>query len=281
MMNRFIKALLLFTFIVAVGALLQSVRQAHAPKRIGVVYLKGMIDASSASDLLTLLKRAFSRPDVAGVVLRINSPGGSVAPSQEIYSYIMEHRKQKRIYASIGTVGASGAYYVASACNRVYADGGSIVGSIGVIFTTSEIRGLLDKIGVRPVVIKSGKFKDVGSPFREMSPEERSYIKSLLDEIHRQFVRDVAAGRGLKVEKVMKLADGRIFTGEQAVKLGLVDGVAPMWKVVESLSRDLGYSRPLETVVIEKKKGILDMLRAQAVAFVRDLKTELGQEDIR
>ncbi len=280
-MNRFIKALLLFAFIVAVGALLQSVRQAHAPKRIGVVYLKGMIDASSASDLLALLKRAFSRPDVAGVVLRINSPGGSVAPSQEIYSYIMEHRKEKRIYASIGTVGASGAYYVASACNRVYADGGSIVGSIGVIFTTSEIRGLLDKIGVRPVVIKSGKFKDVGSPFREMSPEERSYIKSLLDEIHRQFVRDVAAGRGLKVEKVMKLADGRIFTGEQAVKLGLVDGVAPMWKVVESLSRDLGYSRPLETVVIEKKKGILDMLRAQAVAFVRDLKTELGQEDIR
>ncbi len=280
-MNRFIKALLLFAFIVAVGALLQSIRQAHAPKRIGVVYLKGMIDASSASDLLALLKRAFSRPDVAGVVLRINSPGGSVAPSQEIYSYIMEHRKEKRIYASIGTVGASGAYYVASACNRVYADGGSIVGSIGVIFTTSEIRGLLDKIGVRPVVIKSGKFKDVGSPFREMSPEERSYIKSLLDEIHRQFVRDVAAGRGLKVEKVMKLADGRIFTGEQAVKLGLVDGVAPMWKVVESLSRDLGYSRPLETVVIEKKKGILDMLRAQAVAFVRDLKTELGQEDIR
>ncbi len=280
-MNRFIKALLLFAFIVAVGALLQSVRQAHAPKRIGVVYLKGMIDASSASDLLALLKRAFSRPDVAGVVLRINSPGGSVAPSQEIYSYIMEHRKEKRIYASIGTVGASGAYYVASACNRVYADGGSIVGSIGVIFTTSEIRGLLDKIGVRPVVIKSGKFKDVGSPFREMSPEERSYIKSLLDEIHRQFVRDVAAGRGLKVEKVMKLADGRIFTGEQAVKLGLVDGVAPMWKVVERLSRDLGYSRPLETVVIEKKKGILDMLRAQAVAFVRDLKTELGQEDIR
>ncbi len=278
---RLLKALAVFVILVAAGTLLNRYQTAIRGKRIGVIYLTGTITDETAKDVIPLLKEAVEREDIAGVVLRINSPGGAVAPSQEIYNYIMEHRSRKKIYASIATVGASGAYYVASACNRVYADAGSIVGSIGVIFTISQIRDLLDKLGIKPVVIKSGRFKDVGSPFRDMTPEEREYIKGLLDEIHERFIRDVAAGRGLPYDEVKRLADGRIYTGETAKRLKLVDRVAPMWKVVEDLSKDLGYKTVLETVVLESRKGFWKRLRGEAVSFIKDLRTEILQEGIQ
>lgn len=254
---------------------------AQLPKRIGVIYLNGVVDTEKAREIMSLLDEAIDRKDIAGIVLRINSPGGAVAPSQELYNYILEHRKEKKIYASIGTLGASGAYYVASACNRIYADGGSLVGSIGVIFTTSDIEELLKKIGIKPVVIKSGKFKDVGSPFRKMTPEEKQYLQNLVDEIHMQFVRDVARARGIPEKKLLAIADGRVFTGEKAKELGLVDGIAPMWQVVSILSKDLGYKKSLSYVELKRRRGFWESLRAQTLSFIKELKTELLQGGIQ
>ncbi len=278
---RFLRALILFLLLIGLGAALERYQSIFGGKRIAVVHLDGVITSKTPDSLIPLLREALNRNDIAGIILRIDSPGGAVAPSQELYRFIVEHRKDKPIYASIGTVGASGAYYVASACDKIYADAGSLVGSIGVIFTFSEFRELLKKVGIKPVVLKSGRFKDVGSPFREMTPEEREYIKGLLDEIHRQFVEDVAKGRNLPVEKVREVADGRVFTGERAQELSLVDGVRSFWEVVGILSKDLGYKRPLETVELKKKRSIWEALRAQMVELVRDIKSELLEEGIR
>ena len=278
---RFLRALILFLLLIGLGAALERYQSIFGGKRIAVVHLDGVITSKTPDSLIPLLREALNRNDIAGIILRIDSPGGAVAPSQELYRFIVEHRKDKPIYASIGTVGASGAYYVASACDKIYADAGSLVGSIGVIFTFSEFRELLKKVGIKPVVLKSGRFKDVGSPFREMTPEEREYIKGLLDEIHRQFVEDVAKGRNLPVEKVREVADGRVFTGERAQELSLVDGVRSFWEVVGILSKDLGYKRPLETVELRKKRSIWGAFRAQMVELVRDIKTELLEEGIR
>lgn len=177
-------------------------------------------------------------------------------------------------------MGASGAYYTASACDKVFSEPGSLVGSIGVIFTFSQIRDLLNKIGVKPIVLKSGKFKDTGSPFRDLTPEEKEYIEGLLKEIHQQFITDVSKARKMEVEEVKAIADGRVFTGTEAKKLGLIDDTLPYWKVVEKLSKDLGFKETLPTVVLEKKRGFWDRLRQEAVSFVRDVKTELLQEGV-
>ena len=278
---RFARAFLIFILLVALGVVGRQLYLSQLPKRIGVIYLDGVVDAEKAKELISLLDEAVGRKDIAGIVLRINSPGGAVAPSQELYRYILDHRREKKMYASIGTLGASGAYYVASACSRIYADGGSLVGSIGVIFTTSDIEELLKKIGIKPIVIKSGKFKDVGSPFREMTPEERQYLQNLVDEIHMQFVRDVARARGIPEEKLLAIADGRVFTGEKAKELGLVDGIAPMWQVVNILSKDLGYKKPLSYIELKKKKGFWENLRAQTLSFIKELKTELLQGGVQ
>ncbi len=280
-MGRFIKALAVFVVLLALFVLLNRLRMKAEGLKIAVVNLKGTITQAVADDVISCLKEAYSRDDVVGIILRINSPGGAVAPSQEVYRYILEHRKDKKIYASIGVIGASGAYYIASACNRVFADEGSLVGSIGVIFAYSQIKELLDKIGVKPVVLKSGKYKDVGSPFRDMTDEERKYVQSLLEEIHAKFISDVAEARGKPEEDIAKIADGRVFTGLRAKVLGLADGVAPYWKVVEVLSKDLGYREPLKTVVIEPQKNIWRRLRSEAISFIKEVKMELLEEGLR
>ncbi len=274
-MGRFFKAFLVFFALLAAVVVLQQYAYRFSGSKIGVVYLNGPITEEKAQEVVSLLKEAASRKDIAGIVLRIDSPGGAVAPSQELFQYLMQLRGKKRVYASISTLGASGAYYAACGCSKIYADAGSLVGSIGVIFTVTQIKELLSKLGISAVVVKSGRFKDTGSPFREMTPEERKYIESLLKDIHAQFVKDVATARGLSLERVKAVADGRVFTGNEAVKLGLIDGVKPYWQVVEVLSKDLGYKEALPTVVFKRKKGFWERLKEETLSFVRDIKAEL------
>ncbi|NPA15935.1 MAG: signal peptide peptidase SppA [Deferribacteres bacterium] len=243
--------------------------------KIGLIYLKGTITSNTVEDFIPLLKEAERRPDIKGIIIRINSPGGAVAPSQEIYHYILKLRKKKRIYASVETIGASGAYYVASACNKIFADSGSLVGSIGVIFSFAEVRDLLNRVGIKPYVFKSGKFKDLGSPFKEPTEEEKKVIKGLLDNIHEQFIRDVAKARGMKEEDVRRVADGRVFTGNEALSLKLIDGIATLDDVVGIMSKDLGYKGRLEVTVIEKKYGFMERLKAETLSFIREMKAEI------
>jgi protease-4 len=188
---------------------------------IGVVEIVGVI--ASSKEVSRQIKLFRDDPAIKAIVLRIDSPGGGVGPSQEIYREIIKAREVKKVIASLGSVAASGGYYAASAADAIVANPGTITGSIGVIMEYANFQKIMEKIGLTPVVIKSGEFKDMGSPVREITLKEKAILQGVADEVHLQFVRDVAEGRSLGMEQVGKLADGRIYTGEKALELNLVD----------------------------------------------------------
>ncbi len=191
--------------------------------RIAVVDLKGVILSADKTD--EQLEKFAKDDSVKAIILRIDSPGGGAAASQEIYHEVLRIRQQhkKRIVASIGSMGASGAYYVASATDRIYANQASIVGSVGVIMEWVNYGDLMKWAKLKNVILKAGALKDAGSPTRPMTPEERVYFQGLIDNMHMQFIQDVAAGRRLPVETVQKLATGQVWTGQQALGLHLID----------------------------------------------------------
>lgn len=215
-------------------------------EKVGVVEIKNAI--TDAKDTLKALKGFREDPSVRAIVLRIDSPGGAVGPSQEIYGEVKKTRAAKKVVASFGGVAASGGYYSAAAADGIMANPGSITGSIGVIMGMLNFQQLLEKIGLVPVVIKSGEYKDVGSPVREMSDSERRFLEAFAHKIHRQFIRDVAVGRKLDEGQVEKIADGRILTGEEAVDLGLVDRLGNLEDAVEWAGRMAGIEGPISTV---------------------------------
>jgi len=205
---------------------------------VGVLQIDGAIDDSH--EVLAEMKRLKEMPWVKAIVVRIDSPGGAVAPTQEIFEEIQRFKKQKPIIASMGGMATSGGYYIAAACDRIVANPGTLTGSIGVIMQLSNVEELMKKIGVRGVNVKSGANKDLGSPFQTLSPEGREILQSLVDNVHSQFVAAVAKGRGMKEAQVRKLADGRVFSGAQAKELGLVDQFGTLEDAVELAARRAG-----------------------------------------
>jgi len=194
-----------------------------AKEYVGVVDVEGII--SDSRKIIKLCDDYEKDDDIRAVVLRINSPGGAVVPAQEIFDRIRDLAVTKPVVASMGTVAASGGYYIASAADLIVANPGTITGSIGVIVQFSHIHDLLEKIGLKTTVVKSGEYKDIGSPLREMEPRERIIFQDLVDDIYDQFVTAVSQSRSLPKDEVLKLADGRIFTGRQAQDVGLVDEI--------------------------------------------------------
>ncbi len=192
---------------------------------------------------------------VKAVILRINSPGGTVAAVQEIYQEIERLKKQGiKVVASLGDIATSGAYYIASACDVIVADPGTLTGSIGVIIPLMNFQGLMQKLGIKAESIKSGKYKDIGSSSKEMTPEEREILQKLVDNAYQQFLSAVKKGRGNKVKgKWENIADGRIFTGEQAYKLGLVDYLGNL-EEAKTIAKDLAGIKG-EPVFIRERKG--------------------------
>ena len=188
---------------------------------VAVVDLTGVIrDAVDLCDTLASLRKD---SHAVAVVLRIDSPGGGVAPSQEIAEEVARLREAKPVVASLGNVAASGGYYVAAATSLIVADPGTLTGSIGVIMEFRQLGGLADKLGVSEEIVKSGPFKDIGQPLRPMTAPERSLLQGMVDDVYRQFVDAVAQGRGLDPARVRELADGRLYSGAQAKAVGLVD----------------------------------------------------------
>ncbi|MGQ9631225.1 MAG: signal peptide peptidase SppA [bacterium] len=188
---------------------------------IGVVRIRGEIFRSDP--IIEELHRYRDNPAVKAIVLELNTPGGSVVASQEIYREVLKAREKKPIVAVMREAAASGGYYIACAANRIVASPGTITGSIGVIAIFPNVEGLFDKIGVKYTVVKSSAFKDIGLPSREMTEEEKAVIQGVVDDDYRQFIKVVAEARNMSEEEVRKLADGRIYTGSQALNLGLVD----------------------------------------------------------
>src|SRR5579862_8750812 len=179
---------------------------------------------------------------IRAIILHVNSPGGGVAASEEIYREVKRVRteKKKKVVVSIETVGASGAYYVASGADKVYADNGSIVGSIGVIAQWVNYGDLLKWAKLKDVVLKTGEFKDTGNPSRDLTPNEHAYMQSLIDNMFGQFVQAVADGRGMKFNDVKSIANGKVWTGEQALSMKLIDGVGDFQTAVAETAKMVG-----------------------------------------
>ncbi|SMD04008.1 signal peptide peptidase A. Serine peptidase. MEROPS family S49 [Desulfocicer vacuolatum DSM 3385] len=232
---------------------------------VGVVEISGLI--SSSKEVIEDIKAFRKDADIKAIVLRINSPGGGVGPSQEIYREVMKTRLIKKVVASLGSVAASGGYYSAAACDGIMANPGTITGSIGVIMEYANFKNIIKKIGLTPVVIKSGEYKDMGSPLRDLGDKEKRLLQGVVDEIHSQFVKDVAMGRNMDEEKMATLADGRIFTGARALDLQLVDrlgnlGDAIEWAgVLADISGDVVPVYPREDNMTVIKKVIQSLFK--------------------
>ena len=217
---------------------------------VGVLQIDGAIDDSRG--VLIELKRLKEMPWVKAVVVRIDSPGGAVAPTQEIFEEIQRSKKQKPFIASMGGMATSGGYYIAAACDKIVANPGTLTGSIGVIMQLTNLEELMKKVGVKGLNIKSGANKDLGSPFQAISPEGSEILQSLVDNVHSQFVAAVAKGRGMNEGQVRKLADGRVYSGAQAKDLGLIDQFGTLEDSIELAAKRAGlegepavyYSRP-------------------------------------
>ncbi len=226
---------------------------------IGLVEVKGMI--LDSKETIRQLRYFLKKDSVKVVVLRVDSPGGIVAPSQEINAEVRKFAAKKKIIVSMGSLAASGGYYISAPATMIYANPGTITASIGVILKLSNIESLMDKIGIKSVTLKTGKFKDSGSPVRQFSAEDRAMLQSVIDNTHEQFVRAVAEGRKLPIEEVRKIADGRILSGEQAKQFKLVDRLGTIQDAIDEAGKLAGISGDPEVLQAPKKKiNYLDLL---------------------
>jgi protease-4 len=229
--------------------------------RIALIRIEGPIIDSK--DTIDEIKDYVKDASVKAIVLRIDSPGGAVAPSQEIYEEVRKATAKKKIVVSMGSVAASGGYYIASPATKIVANPGTLTGSIGVIMEIPNVEGLMNKIGVKTEVIKSGQHKDIASVFRGIKKEEKEILQNVLDNVHDQFIAAVAEGRKMVLEDVKKIADGRVFTGEQALKVGLVDELGNLEDAVKTAAKLSGIKG--EPVVVTKKErfSFIDILRGR------------------
>ncbi len=247
-------------------------------KKIGVVYIYGMIsfppEGFSLSKrfygteyIINQLKNFRKDPNIAAVILKINSPGGTVAAVQEIYQQVQNLRKaKKKVVVSIGDIAASGGYYIACAADKIVANHGSLTGSIGVLMSLPNLQGFLEKVGVRFNIIKSGEHKDIGSAFRNMSEEEKVLLQGVIDNAYQQFFNEVAKNRNkIEKEKLKEIADGRIFTGEQALKAGLIDELGTYEDVIKLTAKLANIEgEPILVEEIAPLKQLLDFIEMKS-----------------
>jgi len=270
LLGMMVFGVLLSLFIVSLWVLsLLAIREESlwGDEKVAIIEIRGVIlDSQPVLEKLTKFRKS---EKVKAIVLRIDSPGGGVGPAQEIYAEVKKIQREKKVLVSIGSVAASGGYYIACAADKIVANPGSITGSIGVIVESMNVEELLRKIGLQSMVIKSGKHKDIGSPLRKMTKEEKRLLQGVIDSVHEQFIRAVAEGRKLPLEKVRSLADGRIFSGDQARSLGLIDDLGNLEDAIAMAAKMAGIKGTPEVIYPEKKKfSILDFLLRETIQKV-------------
>ena len=244
--------------------------------KIGVVSVEGVI---ADSQVITEQLDEFGKEDsIVAVVLRVDSPGGGVAASQEIYDAVIELKKKKKVVVSMGSVAASGGLLVACAADKIVANPGTITGSISAIMQFANVEELMKKIGLKSSVVKSGQYKDIGTPLRDMTPEEKVIIQDLVDDIYNQFVDVIVKERKLPREKVIQIADGRVFSGRKAKELGLVDYLGDMASAAKLASKLAGKDGKYDLVYPSKKRtSIFDyLLESTASQISNSLKEKMG-----
>jgi protease-4 len=226
--------------------------------KIALINVEGAI--LSASDTIEQLKEYADDDSVKAIVMRVDSPGGAVVPSQEIYEEVLKAAAKKKLVVSMGSVAASGGYYISAPASRIIANPATITGSIGVIMEIPNFKGLMDKLGVKSEVITSGKHKDMASVFRGIGDGERAILQSVLDDIHEQFIKAVADGRHMPIEKARELADARIFTGRQARELGLVDALGNLQDAIDEAAKLANIKGKPNVVTKEKEFSVLEYI---------------------
>ncbi len=260
MKKVFLIILGLFILLIIVSILL-VLFQKNMPigDRIALIHIEGLI--TDSEETMEELKEYVKNPAIKAIVLRIDSPGGAVAPSQEIYEEVRKAAAKKKVLVSMGSVAASGGYYIASPATRIIANPGTLTGSIGVIMEIPNIEGLMNKLGIKTEVVKSGRHKDIASIFRGIGEEERVILQGVLDNVHEQFIKAVAEGRKMLPEDVKKIADGKVFTGEQALKIGLIDELGNLEDTVQAAAKLSGIKG--EPVIVSKKErfSLIDLIR--------------------
>ena len=257
------------------GALMGNERSFPLTEKVGVVNVHGII--SSSQEVVEQLEEFGKDEGIKALVIRVDSPGGGVAASQEIYGAIKRLKKNKKVVASLGSVAASGGYMIACAADKIVANPGTLTGSISAIMHFANAEDLLKKIGLKSSVIKSGKYKDIGSPVREMTDEEKQLLQALVDDIYHQFVTVVAQDRRIAPDKVSQLADGRVFSGNQAQALHLVDYLGDKTDAVRLAGRMAGIKGEPEAVYPKKKElSFWELiLPASWASIVGNLKNEI------
>ncbi len=238
------------------AALAAFVPWSFSEPKVGLVEIEGSI--SSSEKVVRWIKRLQDDPSVKAVVVKVNSPGGGIVPSQEIYFALRRLAERKPLVAYMGSVAASGGLYVSLAADTIVAAPGTATGSIGVIMWMPVVKGAMEKLGLDVEVYKSAAHKDITSPFRKRTPQEDSLLQSLIADMFQQFVETVAQRRGLPTDSVLKLADGRLFTGRQALKAGLVDKLGDFTEAVETAKRMAGLKRV--KLLKPRKKSLLEEL---------------------
>lgn len=250
----------LFLLLIVVSILLVMLQKTiPIGDRVALIRIEGVI--TDSRETTEELKEYVKNPSIKAIVLRIDSPGGAVAPSQEIYEEVRKAVAKKKVLVSMGSVAASGGYYIASPATRIVANPGTLTGSIGVIMEIPNIEGLMNKLGIKTEVVKSGKHKDIASIFRGIGKEEREILQGVLDNVHTQFIKAVAEGRKMLPSDVEKIADGRVFTGEQALKAGLIDELGNLEDAVQTAAKLSGIKG--EPVIVSKKErfSLIDLIR--------------------
>jgi protease-4 len=263
-----------FSALLFIGRMTEQRRPFSFGDKIAIVEIKGIITQST--EIIEEMRQYADDETVKAIILRIDSPGGGVGPSQEIHREVVKLRAKKKVVASMGSVAASGGYYIACASDLIVANPGTITGSIGVVMEFTNLEELLKKIGVKGVVLKGGEHKDIGSPFREMTAGEKKIMQEVIDNVHQQFIKAVAEGRKMEQAKVIPVADGRIFTGEQAKQFGLVDEMGNLEDTVDMAAKLVNIEgRP--TVIYPKRKfTIWEMLAKEMASMVVESLHEKG-----
>jgi protease-4 len=246
----FIGLFILLIVISLIFVILQKNIPIGESQRVALIRIEGMIIDSK--DTIDEIKEYTKDPLLKAIVLRMDRPGGAVAPAQEIYEEVRKAVAKKKVVVSMGTVAASGGYYIASPATKIIANPGTLTGSIGVIMEIPNVEGLMNKLGIKTEVVKSGRHKDIASVFRGIKKEDREILQQVLDNVHEQFIIAVADGRKMLYDDVKKIADGRIYTGEQALKAGLIDELGNLEDAVQAAAKLSGIKG--EPVVISKKE---------------------------
>ena len=242
-------------------------------EKVALVKVEGVL--ITASQIVDEINEYADDSSIKAIIIRIDSPGGGVVPSQEIYNAVLNARKErkKKVVISMGSVAASGGYYIAAAADRIVANPGTLTGSIGVKMEFANVEKLLEKIGIKGMVVKAGEYKDIGSPYRDMSEQEKKLLQAVIDDVHVQFIEAVSKGRNLPEAEVRAIADGRILTGRQALQLKLVDQLGDLDDSIAAAAELVGIKGKPKVVKKEKKVPFLEYFKEETASWLSEIVT--------